>query len=107
VAPLETCLFWSSALLAGLLAIGFVVKGRGTVEPDLAWSQTKDNWMLGAIVWVVLFGHAWPDRVALLIVGTLAQGWLAWRTVRRIGALGRETLPGNERERLKGYLRKP
>jgi hypothetical protein len=87
----ETYLFWSSALLAGLLAIGFFVKGRGAANPDLAWRQTKDNWMLCAILWAVLLGHTSPARPALLMAGTTAQWWLAWRTVRRIGASPRIT----------------
>ena len=84
-------------MLAALLAIGFFARGQVvrftglvTVDPDLAWSQTKDNWMLCAVVWAVLFGHAWPDRAALLIAGAMALWWFAWRTVRRIGALARK-----------------
>jgi len=83
-------------LLAALLAIGFFARGQVvrftglvTVDPDLAWSQTKDNWMLCAVVWAVLIGHAWPDKAALLMAGTVVQWWLAWRTLQRIRALAR------------------
>ena len=93
---LESYLFWCSALLAGLLAAGFFMKRQvvlftppAPANPDLAWSQTKDNWMLCAVVWAVLIGHAWPDKAALLMAGTVVQWWLAWRTLQRIRALAR------------------
>ena len=86
-----TQLFWLIASVEVVLAIAFALRMRKVATPDLqpmhfalARSQRQDNWLVCAVIWIVLLSADSPVKPALSMAGALALGWLGQRTLHRL-----------------------